>query len=126
VTRSTRSIGHSWENFAARQVAAAGLSILDRRYTCRLGEIDLIAVDGKTLVFIEVRYRSHTGFGDAAASVTRHKQQRIINAARHFLMRNPDYCERPIRMDVIALEASRNAGADKPDMRWIRGAFEAQ
>jgi putative endonuclease len=125
VTRTTRSIGHNWEEFAAQQVTAAGLQILDRRYTCRLGEIDLVATEGNTLVFIEVRYRSSAGFGDAAASVTRHKQRRITNAVRHYLMRNPKYSEYPIRMDVIALEANRHAGAGKPDVRWIRAAFDA-
>lgn len=125
MNRPTRSIGHDWEEFAARQVESAGLQILVRRYTCRLGEIDLVALDGATLVFIEVRYRTQSSFGDAAASVTHRKQRRIINAARHFLMQHPDYCEYPIRLDVIALEASSNPESAGPAVRWIRAAFDA-
>ncbi len=124
MTRTSRSVGAAWEDYAARHITAAGLHILHRQYHCRLGEIDLVAMDGATLVFIEVRYRRNARFGDAAASVTHHKQQRILNAARHFLMRHPDYADCPMRMDVIALEAE--SGAAAPALRWIRAAFDAR
>lgn len=122
--RPTRSIGQDWEDFAARRVAAAGLRILARGYHCRLGEIDLIATDDDTLVFIEVRYRTASSFADAATSVTCCKQQRILKAARHFLMRHPQYSEHPIRMDVIALAAT-SAAPSHTRMQWIRDAFDA-
>jgi putative endonuclease len=126
VSRDAHRTGEFWEEFAAREVAAAGLHILFRRYSCRLGEIDIIALDGRTLVFIEVRYRTRGRYADAAASVTATKQHRIINAARHFLMCHPEFSQYPIRMDVIALEASRNSPNNNPDARWIRAAFDAQ
>ena len=126
MSRKARTIGNAWEGFAERHVTAAGLQILARQYHCRLGEIDLVALDAHTLVFIEVRYRRSTRFGGAAASVTRHKQQRIVSAARHFLMHHPQYCEYPMRMDVIALERVEHSRAPPARVRWIRAAFDAQ
>jgi putative endonuclease len=124
VTRAPRSIGNDWEAFAAQQLRRAGLRIIERSYYCRLGEIDLIALDRDTLVFVEVRYRRSSRFGDPASSVTYTKQQRIIRAARHYLMRHPQYSLSPIRMDVIALEAQGDSR--KPRCRWIRDAFDVE
>jgi putative endonuclease len=89
----TRSRGDEAESIAARYLENAGLRILQRNYRCRFGEIDLIAQDGSTLVFVEVRQRSHTGFGGAAASITPAKQRKLMAAARHYLAgirRTPD------------------------------------
>lgn len=99
------------EAFLGRQ----GLAIVARNYRTRLGEIDLIARDGATLVFVEVRLRSDARFGGAAASITPRKQRRIVAAARQFLMR----FERvpPCRFDVVAI--------DRNECEWLRGAFEA-
>ena len=122
--RAPRSIGDDWEAFAAQQLRCAGLRIVERGYRCRMGEIDLIALDAQTLVFVEVRFRRSVLYGDAAASVTYAKQQRIISAARHFLMRHPQYAQSPIRMDVVAVEADE---VDRtPRLRWIRHAFDAE
>lgn len=121
----SRLSGQQWEDYAARAVTTAGLQILTRRYLCRLGEIDIVALERRTLVFIEVRYRANRRFADAAASVSARKQRRILSAARHFLMRFPEHAERSIRMDVIALQACEDRQDEEPQMRWIRGAFEA-
>jgi putative endonuclease len=123
VIRTPRSIGDDWEIFAAKRLRDAGLRILHRGYRCRMGEIDLIAVDAQTLVFVEVRFRRNARFGDAASTVTYAKQQRIIAAARHFLMRHPAYSQYPIRMDVVAVEAPKPD--EQPHFRWIRSAFDA-
>ena len=99
------------EEFLGRQ----GLAIVARNYRTRLGEIDLIARDGDTLVFVEVRLRTDARFGGAAASITPRKQRRIVAAARQYLAglrRVP-----PCRFDVVALDG------DAPE--WLRGAFEA-
>ena len=91
-----------------------GLEIVARNYRTRFGEIDLIARDGETLVFVEVRLRSSDRFGGAAASVDGHKRARIISAAQHFLSRlgrNP-----PCRFDVVTLDGGSPT--------WIRAAFE--
>lgn len=121
MNRSRRETGRHWEDTAAQHIEASGLQILARRYYCRLGEIDLIAADGDTIVFVEVRYRSSGKFGGAAASVTRSKQQRILCAARHFIMHNHALAERRMRIDVIAVEGAGNAATAR--LQWIRDAF---
>ncbi len=112
-----RRIGEEAEELAARFLAQHGLAILARNYRTRFGEVDLVAREGATLVFVEVRARSWAAFGGAAASVDRRKQRRVVAAARHFLARLR--AEPPCRFDVLAWEAGR----DSP--RWIRGAFDA-
>jgi len=107
--------GDGAEERAARHLAEHGLAIVARNYRTRLGEIDLVAREGGTLVFVEVRKRSSRGFGGAAASVDARKRARIESAARLFLARLAH--EPPCRFDVVALEEGR--------VEWIRGAFEA-
>lgn len=109
--------GALMERRAARWLQRRGLRPLRRNYRCRFGEIDLLALDGATLVFVEIRYRKSDRFGDAAASVDRRKRCRLIAAARHYLMSNPQHAERDCRFDVVALSARTP--------RWIRGAFDA-
>jgi putative endonuclease len=110
-----QAAGGAAEERAERLLAEHGLAIVTRNYRTRLGEIDLIARDGATLVFVEVRMRSDNRFGGAAASITARKRSRIVAAARQFLM---GYTRAPAcRFDVIALDG------DQPE--WIRGAFDA-
>ncbi|HMB73532.1 MAG TPA: YraN family protein [Gammaproteobacteria bacterium] len=125
MTPTARAIGDSWEEAAAQFLADQGLQIIARHYACRLGEIDLIAADGETVVFVEVRYRACGGWGGAAASVTRTKQLRIVRAARHFIMRNTEFSQCPMRMDVVAIQGDADAEHRTPRMQWIRNAFEA-
>ena len=106
--------GGEAEETAARFLARQGLDIVARNYRTRFGEIDLIARDGATLVFVEVRLRSSARFGGAAASVDFRKRSRIEAAARQFLARFTR--EPPCRFDVVTLDG----GAPK----WLRGAFE--
>jgi putative endonuclease len=105
------------EDLCAELLRKAGLRVLARNWRCRHGEIDLVAEEGGTLVFAEVRYRSGERFGGAAESVTAAKQARLVAAARLYLMRRP---QADCRFDVLlldSLEASR--------IRWIRNAFAA-
>ena len=116
----TQKAGLKAEERACEHIQAQGLSVLARNLRGKTGEIDLIANDSGTLVFIEVRHRSSRQYGGAAASVNRHKQQRLIKTARFFL---PLLTRRffhgrlpPCRFDVISLE---------PDgLNWVRAAFE--
>jgi putative endonuclease len=112
-----RRHGERAEALAARFLEARGLAIVARNYRTRLGEVDLVAREGATLVFVEVRARAGAAFGGAAASVDARKQRRLVAAARHFLSRLGT--EPPCRFDVLAWEG----GLDAP--RWIRGAFDA-
>ena len=98
-----------------------GLKTLSRNYNGRLGEIDLVMLDGGTVVFTEVRYRARGTHGGGAASVTAVKQRRIAQAARRFLQQERQHARRPCRFDVIAI----GGGRDGPLLNWIKGAFEA-
>lgn len=114
-----RSIGQRAEERAARHLGAAGLVLLHRNYLCRLGELDIVARDGATLVVAEVRLRASTQFGGAAASITRAKQRRIVLATRHLLARYPSLQQLSVRFDALLVTA------DEGPIEWLRGAFDA-
>lgn len=112
--------GTEAEDAALAYLKRAGLKLLQRNYRCKAGEIDLVMLDGSTLVLVEVRYRSTEQFGGAAASVTFWKQRRVINAARHLLATRRDLRRYPARFDVIAISALRR------EVQWIKSAFVAE
>ena len=103
------------EALAAAFLQGRGLTILVRNYRCRLGEIDLVARDGGTTVFVEVRRRASSAFGGAAASITPAKRAKLIRAARHYLSRLRD--DPQCRFDALLIEG------DPPRIEWIRDAF---
>lgn len=108
------------ETFLLRQ----GLRIVARNYRTARGEIDIIADDGGTLAFVEVRMRSGNAFGGAEESIDRRKRQRIVAAARHFLASGPS-ADPPCRFDAMLLTppAPRNPGDYA--VEWLRDAFRA-
>jgi putative endonuclease len=77
--------------------------------------------DGASLVFVEVRYRAHVGYGGGAASVDAGKRRKLVRAAQVFLLRNPALSQSPCRFDVV----DASGDPDAPDLRWIRAAFAA-
>jgi putative endonuclease len=95
--------GAAAEALAAQFLAARGLAIEARNYRWRGGEIDIVARDGSTVVFVEVRMRRHRAFGGAAESITVSKRRRLRLAAEHYLARLPS--EPPCRFDAILLDA---------------------
>jgi putative endonuclease len=116
MTGGRQRAGDAAEDLAARFLEARGLAIVDRNWRCRAGEIDLVARDGATLVFVEVRLRTSAAFGGAAASVDAHKQRRILQAARLYLAGRADT---PCRCDVVVLDR-----LDPARIEWIRDAFQ--
>ena len=112
--------GRAAEEAALRFLESRGCALVDRIYRCRLGEIDLVMLDGGSLVFVEVRARDSDAFGGAAASIGLGKQRRLAAAARHFLMTHPGAAELPARFDVVAIAGT--SGENAPD--WIRAAFD--
>lgn len=96
--------GKDAEQHALNYLVQQKLRPIQANYYCRFGEIDLIMQDGDTIVFVEVRLRSKTTFGGAAASVTPTKQNKIIKAAQLFLSQNPRLQNKNCRFDVIAYE----------------------
>ncbi|HTV77924.1 MAG TPA: YraN family protein [Steroidobacteraceae bacterium] len=115
-------LGARAEQLALEYLQARGLTILERNYRRRLGEIDLVARDGDVLVIAEVRTRSSGAFGGAAASVDGRKQRRIIRASAQLLQRQPAYAALPVRFDVLIVTG---VAAGTPRVQWLRHAFEA-
>lgn len=113
----TTTAGRLGEDLACRHLEAQGLRTLERNYRCRAGEIDLVMLDGATLVLVEVRSRADAAHGDAAASIGPRKRQRFIRAARHLMLTRPEYRRLPARFDVVAIDGS------PAQIRWIRDAF---
>ena len=117
VRLAARRRGEEAEELAVRYLAAQGLVVVARNFRTRFGEVDVVARDGATLVFVEVRARTWSAFGGAAASVDARKQRRIIAAARHYLARLG--AEPACRFDVLTLQGPQAEPA------WIRGAFDS-
>ena len=118
----TTTRGEAAEARAAAWLQARGLVLEQRNYRvargpfARGGEIDLVMRDRDgTLVFVEVRQRSATGHGGAAASVTTPKQRRLVWAAQHYLLRFSALP--PCRFDVVAIDGEH--------VEWLQAAFEA-
>lgn len=114
-----RWLGDQGEREAARFLRRSGLRILSRGYRTEQGEVDLIARDGDTLVFVEVKSRSR---GEPAEAVTPEKQRRLTLAALHFLKRH-DLLEQKCRFDVVAIVWPE--GRHPASVEHLRDAFEA-
>jgi putative endonuclease len=113
------ALGRAAEAAAARMLERSGYRILTSNFRAKGGELDLVAMDGKALAIVEVRYRASDRFGGAAASITAGKRSRIIRAARALLATNPLLAKLPARFDVVEVSGS----ADAFDCHLIRGAF---
>ncbi len=93
-----------------------GLFVIEKNFRCRSGEIDLIAKDGKYLVFVEVKYR-HTGErGWASAAVDWRKQKAVSRTAEFYLLKQGYGLDTPCRFDVVAIDGDR--------IEWIQNAFD--
>lgn len=95
--------GQAAEQFVCQWLQAQGVKVIAQNVHCRHGELDIVARHEDTLVFIEVRYRQHISHGGALASITHHKQQRLIKAALYFLQNNPALATLACRFDVIGV-----------------------
>jgi putative endonuclease len=95
------SLGRAGEDRAVEALQAAGMSVIARNFRSRQGEIDIIALDGEILVFIEVKAYSKFGLESLAYSISQKKQRRIIETAKYFLSINRQYYGRAIRFDVV-------------------------
>ncbi|MCL2600609.1 MAG: YraN family protein [Treponema sp.] len=99
--RSRASAGKEGENKAAEALEKAGMSIIARNFRWQRGEVDIIALDGETLVFAEVKAWSRFGLESLGRSVNPRKQGRIIETAKYFLSVHRQYDLRAIRFDVV-------------------------
>ncbi|WP_437883467.1 YraN family protein [Pseudomonas sp. LRF_L74] len=118
-----RDSGRAVEARAAAHLQSQGLRLLAQNWSCRGGELDLVMLDGDTVVFVEVRHRSHAAWGGALESVDARKQQRIIHAAQSFLLKEKRWTKHPCRFDVVTSGAGSDGKAG--ELNWLRNAFDA-
>ncbi|MCW2494859.1 YraN family protein [Jatrophihabitans sp.] len=97
------AVGNFGEDVAVRHLAALGLTILERNWRCPVGELDIIATEGSTLVFVEVKTRSSLAFGDPAEAVTAAKAARIRRLAVQWLAEHPEQRHPDVRFDVVSV-----------------------
>lgn len=119
MTPRAGATGRAAEDAATRFLQDQGLTLVERNFRCRRGEIDLIMRDGASLVFVEVRYRRHSKFGSALESVTATKQARVVAAARWYLQGSPNAA--PCRFDVVGITGEGQSRID-----WVRNAFQTE
>lgn len=111
---NSNASGKQAEAFAATFLQQKGLKLLEKNYRCRFGEIDLVLLDGDTLVFAEVRMRRNRDFGGPEASITARKRAKLLRSARHYLGGRRNFA--PCRFDAVLL-----SGAN--EVLWIKNAF---
>ena len=119
MTVQRQQLGILGENLAAAALEARGYAILARRYRTRHGEIDIVAEDQGTIVFVEVKARETAEFGSAAEAMTRQKQRKVISMAVDYLARH-HLTDRPCRFDVVAID---DASGEAPAITIYPAAF---
>ncbi len=111
--------GFGVETWVGRYLEKHGLKLIQRNFSCKVGEIDLIMVDNDQLVFVEVRSRRNNRDGSPAETVTPAKQRRLIRCAGYYLQTKR--INMPCRFDVVAVTGDE----DDWNIEWIRNAFTA-
>lgn len=110
-----RKVGTDGESLAAAFLEKQGVSILERNYRSRNGEIDLIGRDGEYLVFFEVKYRRNADMGYPEEAVGSAKQRQICRVADYYRLVKRLPLQTAVRYDVIAIEGEQ--------IRWVKNAF---
>ena len=113
-----QQLGQRGETLACEELKRLGYAVLARRYRTRAGEIDIIASDAGTVVFVEVKTRLDLSFGDPAEAVTMHKQQRVVAMATDYVARHR-LDDTPCRFDVVAVDVL----VDPPRITVYKDAF---
>lgn len=113
--------GEVGEGIACRHLESRGLVVLARNFRCRAGEVDVVARDGDTTVFVEVKERTGVSHGQACDAVTLGKRRRIVRAARIYAAAR-GLSESPLRFDVVAIDWTDDG---RPRIRHDASAFDA-
>lgn len=114
-----RKAGAYQEDIAVDFLKKNNYIIRERNFSCRIGEIDIIAEENQELVFIEVRSKSYTSFGRAIETINRKKRNKVRRVAEYYLMRKgleKSFC----RFDVIGID---NNSKGEPEIELIKAAF---
>ncbi len=113
---STRKTGNSAETLVVRHLESLGYKIVERNFYCKTGELDIIATDGKELVFVEVRSRHSDAAINPLFTISEKKQNSIKKAAQIYLMKNP--VDLPFRFDIAVVTMN-----PEPEIEIIENAF---
>ena len=119
MTDARISLGKHGEDLACRELQRRGYEILERRYRRRGGEIDIVARDGPTLVFVEVKAREGDDFGEGSEAVTAWKRRHMAGVALDYLAR-AGAIDRPCRFDVVSIRVDR----EPPGIELFQNAFD--
>ena len=119
MSRARQVFGRDGERLAERYLQQKGYKVVERNYRCRGGEVDLIALDRKVIVFVEVKTRSDHRFGNPLEAVENRKQKKMIQAAEFFLSEKKLH-NREARFDVIGISWL----GQQPAVEHIENAFE--
>ncbi len=114
--KKSDGIGEKGEQAACRYLRKHGYDLIERNWACSFGEIDIIARDGDTLVFVEVKARTRSSYGGAEAALTLHKQRRIVAASRMYLLGIET--DIPIRFDLITVQSGK--------IKLLKNAFQLE
>jgi putative endonuclease len=120
--KSTREKGQEGEKIAIAYLESKEYTLLERNYFFEHAEVDIVAHDGKCIVFVEVKMRKNTTFGEPAEFVTKKKQKLVMKAAKACLYERK-MAGSPVRFDVIAI-VKQPGGA--PDIQHFEHAFQQQ
>lgn len=120
---TARRDGQYWEDQASRYLRSHGLRVLEARYRCRFGELDLVCAHCESLVIVEVRARGRGSFVRALETIDAAKRRKLVQTTRHLLMTHPQWGELPLRFDVVAIDDIDSA---HPRYEWIRNAFDLE
>jgi putative endonuclease len=112
-------LGREGERIAEQYLKKKGYKLVERNYRCSLGEVDLIALDRRVIVFVEVKTRSGHGFGSPLEAVERRKQRKMMQAAQYFLSQKRLH-QRDARFDVVGISWPGR----EPVVEHIENAFE--
>lgn len=115
-------IGKEAEAQALNFLKEQGLHLLAQNWSWKRGELDLVMLDGDTVVFAEVRYRLHAQWGGALGSIDARKREKLVIAAQYFLQKESRWASHPCRFDVIALEGTPGS---TPRLNWLKNAFDS-
>lgn len=115
--------GEDAEAACCSYLRSQGLKFISRNYSCRHGEIDLIMLDKKLLVFVEVRYRKNNVYGGGLESITFSKQEKLRRTAELFLQENSQY--KNARFDVVSMSKNTQTKNSKQQYTydWVTDAF---
>jgi len=119
---ATKALGARGEDLAVQYLKKKGFKVIERNYHCSAGEIDLIAREKNTLVFVEIKTRSSSDYGLPQDAVDRFKQKKMIEVARAYMAEHHLTEDILARFDVVAIQLTPTG----PDIELIKDAFQGE